>query len=261
VGAHTQLEANVTTDLAGAAPDLDGSRHQSVANLGHTPGDPKRVWSWLVLAVPLVIVLVGAWQYRWVQEDAFINFRVIDNLLAGHGPVFNIGERVEVYSDPLWVFSVAGFHDLLPFVSLEWLSVLLGLGGTAAGVVYGGRAIQRFGSSRGSGFVVPLGLLVFSVVAGVWEFATSGLEMGMVFGWIGLSFWLLVRTEGRRTSSVLCAFVVGLGTLIRPELMVMSVVLLVALAFVIAAPGWQGSLSLRRRWGAPILAAGALPLL
>lgn len=43
-----------------------------------------------MVAVPLVVVLLGAWSYRWVQEDAFINFRIIGNLLAGHGPVFNV---------------------------------------------------------------------------------------------------------------------------------------------------------------------------
>src|ERR1019366_9356827 len=56
--------------------------------------------SWLALLVPVAILLVGAWSYRWVQDDAFINFRIITNLLAGNGPVFNVGERVEVYSDP-----------------------------------------------------------------------------------------------------------------------------------------------------------------
>ena len=77
--------------------------------------------------VPVVIVLVGAWLYRWVDEDAFINFRIIDNLLAGHGLVFNLGERVEVDSDPLWLFTLTALHEILPFMALEWLSVLLGL--------------------------------------------------------------------------------------------------------------------------------------
>ena len=153
-----------------------------------------------MLAIPVAIVLVGAWTYRWVQEDAFINFRIIGNLLAGHGPVYNIGERVEVYSDPLWLYLQAGLHEVLPFISLEWMSVVLGLGSTAGGVILAGRAIQRLGGSQGEGLVFPDGLLMFSVVAGVWEFATSGLEMGLVFLWIGLSFWLLVRVECHRES-------------------------------------------------------------
>jgi arabinofuranosyltransferase len=218
-------------------------------------------WSWVALGVPLVVVLVGAWTYRWVQEDAFINFRIIGNLLAGHGPVFNVGERVEAYSDPLWLFLLAAIHRVVPFVSLEWLSVMLGLGSTAGGVMWGGRAIQRLGGARGDDLVLPMGLLVFSVVAGVWEFSTSGLEIGMVFGWIGLSFWLLVRTEDRRTSALGCGFVVGLGPLIRPELLLMSGVFLVTLGLVAAAPGWRGSAKIGRRSVALLLAASCLPVI
>jgi arabinofuranosyltransferase len=219
------------------------------------------VLSWLVLVVPLVIVLVGAWSYRWVQEDAFIDFRVIGNLLAGHGPVFNVGERVEVYSDPLWVLLLTVVHEIVPFPSLAWLSVFLGLGGTAAGVVLSGRAMQRLGSKHSDGVIIPLGLLLFSVVAAVWEFSTSGLEMGMVFGWIGLSFWLLVRTEERRASAARCALVMGLGTLIRPELILMSVVFLLGLGFVIASPGWRGPRRFWSRWLLPFAAAVSVPAL
>jgi len=221
--------------------------------------DRSALYSWLLVLGPLALVLGGAWSYRWVQEDAFINFRIITNLLAGHGPVFNVGERVEAYTDPLWVFTLAGVHAVLPFLSLEWTSVLLGLGGTAVGVVLSGRAIQRFGSTRHDAVIVPLGLLIVGSVAGVWEFATSGLEMGMVFGWLGLSFWLFVRVEARRDSAVSCAFVVGLGTLIRPELIVMSLVFLCSLGVIVAAPGWRGSTSIVRRWMAPIGASILLP--
>jgi arabinofuranosyltransferase len=228
---------------------------------GPTTIPHRRLVSWLVVLVPLVIVVVGAWSYRWVQEDAFINFRIIGNLLAGHGPVYNVGERVEVYSDPLWVFSVAGLHEVLPFLSIEWLSVLLGLTGTAGGVVLSGRAVQQLSSTRSDALVLPLGLVVFSVVAGVWEFATSGLEMGMVFLWVGLSFWLLVRTEQRRDSAVRCAFFVGLGTLIRPELVLMSVVYLAALAAVVSSRSWRGPTSIGHRYMWPLIAAVLLPAL
>ena len=220
-----------------------------------------RTASWMVLAVPVVVVVLGSWSYRWVQEDAFINFRIIGNFLAGHGPVFNVGERVEAYTDPLWVFVLAVLHTVLPMVSLEWMSVLLGIAMTALGVVLAGRAVQRLASEHEPGVVIPLGLLVFASVAAVWEFSTGGLEMGMVFAWIGLSVWLLVRTESRRVSAVWCGFVMGLGTLIRPELVLMSIVFLVGLGIVVAAPGWRGPEAIIRRYLAPAAAAAALPVL
>ena len=258
---YTHRDGAVTVNNWAARNLVAVSERQSEGSSDSTGLSTHRLASWMVLAVPLAVVLVGAWSYRWVQEDAFINFRIIGNLLAGNGPVFNVGERVEVYSDPLWMFLIAAAREVLPFVSIEWLSVWFGLGFTAAGVLLGGRAIQRLGESRGDGLILPVGLLIFSVVAGVWEFSTSGLEMGMVFCWIGLSFWLLVRTEHLRNSALWCAFVVGLGTLVRPELALMSCVFMVALLLVVAAPGWNGPSSTVRRYVLPILVALAIPVL
>ncbi len=214
---------------------------------------------WPVL-VPLVVVVAGAWAYRWVDEDAFINFRIIHNLLAGHGPVFNVGERVEVDSDPLWVATLAVLRVVFPVVGLPWLSVVLGLLCTAGAFVAGGWAVVRLVGRSSNGTVYPVGLLVVSSVAGVWEFATSGLEMSMVFLWLAAGLAALVRVERRRSKPVWTAVLLGLGPLIRPELAPAAVVLLVALGVVMAAPGWSGPASRARRYGVPLAAALALPL-
>ncbi|MCB1040193.1 MAG: hypothetical protein KDA94_11820, partial [Acidimicrobiales bacterium] len=56
-------------------------------------------------------VLVGfatmAWAHRWLHEDGLINLRVIQNLLAGRGPVYNAGERVEAFTSPAQVAIVS----------------------------------------------------------------------------------------------------------------------------------------------------------
>lgn len=253
---------SVAVDNA-AAPDRQTAPPARRRRPGRGVGDeqsPARRLRWWPVLVPVVIVLVGAWLYRWVDEDAFINFRIIDNLLAGHGLVFNLGERVEVDSDPLWVFTLTALHEIVPFVALEWLSVVLGLVCSAVGFLTGGRAIQRLASGRGETTVFPLGLLIVSVVAGVWEFATSGLEMSMVFLWLGTCFLLLVRVEARRRRAVPTAAVMGLGTLIRPELVLASVVFVVALLLVIASPGWSGSPRRMARYVGPVAAGLALPV-
>jgi arabinofuranosyltransferase len=221
----------------------------------------RRLPRWWPVLVPVIIVLIGAWLYRWVDEDAFIDFRIIDNLLAGHGLVYNLGERVEVDSDPLWIFTLAGLHEVLPFMALEWLSVALGLVCTAGGFLTGARAAQRLGYSRDETTAFPLGLLMVSVVAGVWEFATSGLEMSMVFLWLGVSFLALVGVERRRVRAWPTGLIIGLGTLIRPELLLVSIVFLVGLLVVVTAPGWSTDVGRFRRALPPILAAVALPVL
>jgi arabinofuranosyltransferase len=223
---------------------------------------PATTVRWWPILIPLVIVLVGAWHYRWVDEDAFINFRIIDNLLSGHGLVFNVGERVEVDSDPLWLFTLVVLHELLPFLSLEWLTVWLGLVCTGAGFLTGGLAVQRLlGEREQSRTVLPVGLLIASVVAGVWEFSTSGLEMSMVFLWIGSSYLLLVRYAARRRRALPVAFVMGLGTLIRPELALMTVVFVGALLWVMAGPGRTTRRSWVVRAMAAVAVAVALPVL
>ena len=45
-----------------------------------------------------------------MSEDAFIILRHVDNFLAGLGPVFNAGERVEGYTSPLWFYIVSLFR-------------------------------------------------------------------------------------------------------------------------------------------------------
>lgn len=215
---------------------------------------------WLPTVVPVAIVVVGAWSYRWVDEDAFIDFRIVANLLGGHGPVFNVGERVEAYSNPLWLGLLTAVHGVARGASLEWTSVVLGLICTAGGFLAGGLAVVRLGRSRAEGTVLPFGMLVASVVAGVWEFATSGLEMSMVFLWLGFSFWLLVRFEANRDRVVLSALVVGLGPLIRPELILTSAVWLAALV-VLATTGEPVAGRRARRAVAVVGAAIAVPVL
>ena len=215
--------------------------------------------SWPLL-IPLAVVLVGAWTYRWVDEDAFIDFRIIHNLLAGHGPVFNVGERVEVDSDPLWMATLTLAHLVLPTVSLAWTSVVLGLVCTAGAFVAAGRAAALMCERRVEGTALPVGLAMVSVVAGVWEFATSGLEMSMVFLWMATSFLLLVRVERARARALPAAVVAGLGVLIRPELALGSAVFLVALLALVAAPSWRGRGTRRRRVLVTAAAAAAIPV-
>lgn len=60
-----------------------------------------------LLAALIVALVALAWHNRFIQDDAFIAFRYARNLVDGHGPVFNPGERVEGYTCFLWVMMIA----------------------------------------------------------------------------------------------------------------------------------------------------------
>jgi arabinofuranosyltransferase len=165
-----------------------------------------------------------------MSDDGYIHLRVVKQLLAGHGPVFNVGERVEASTSPLWVFILA-VADVVTPVRLEWIAVLLGLGLTLAGVtaaVVGARGLNR--TRQGVGVVVPAGLLLLAIYPPNWVYATSGLEGGLALGWLGLCFVLLVRwtRQGQRPPAAL-AVAIGLGPLIRPDLGVFTLLFLLTL--------------------------------
>jgi arabinofuranosyltransferase len=191
--------------------------------------------AWVVcIAVPLVVLAIGAWHYRWMSDDGFINLRVVRQIQAGHGPVFNQGERVEASTSPLWVAVLTVADVVLP-LRLEWIAVLLGIACTLAGtalIVYGNRDVIRL---RANDFPVPTGIWVLVAIAPTWKFASSGLENGLFTLWFGASFALLARWAARDDAAspgIPTAIAVGLGPLIRPDLALFSAAFLVAVIVV-----------------------------
>ena len=193
----------------------------------------------LLLAIPIVILLVGAWQYRWMSDDGFINLRVVKQIEAGHGPVFNSGERVEASTSPLWVGVLTVADVLLP-LRLEWIAVLLGIAMTAAGIgllMYG--AVRLLPERPAHSLVIPTGIFVLVAFAPTWKFASSGLETGLFTLWFGASFASLARwaAGSRSLPSMWTALVVGLGPLIRPDVSLLTLTFLVAVV-VVASDRW-----------------------
>ena len=43
----------------------------------------------------------------WMCDDAYITLRTVDNFVSGFGPRWNVGERVQAYTHPLWMFMLA----------------------------------------------------------------------------------------------------------------------------------------------------------
>jgi arabinofuranosyltransferase len=207
-----------------------------------------------LLYAPAVVIAIGGWAYRWIDEDAFINLRIVDQIYAGHGPVFNSGERIEAATSPLWLGILVGVRFLLSWAaSMPWLTVLASLAVAVAAFVVAGYA-TRLAHPKADGVIVPAGLFFVAAVAVVWEFSTSGLEMGLVWLWLAASWLVLVRvaqraelTGARRN---LACIVLGLAPVVRPEL-TLTMLCLLGAWFMLVQP---------RRIGRDLLAIFAIPI-
>jgi arabinofuranosyltransferase len=190
-----------------------------------------------LFAIPVVIFLAVGWAHRWTYDDGFIYLRIVRQVRVGNGPVFNAGERVEAYTSPLWVAMLA-VGDLVTPVRLEWLAVLAGLALGGAGLWFAMAASRRlwFEQPEPSTLVVPFGAIVFIAILPTWVFATSGLETGLSFAWLGAALWILAEWAHHDDRlSLPRAFVLGMGWLVRPELVLFSALFL----FIVLAVQWR----------------------
>jgi arabinofuranosyltransferase len=229
-----------------------------------SPGAVLAVW------VPVLVFAVLAWQHRWVSDDGYINLRIVWNMVHGHGPVFNPGERVEAGTSPLWLVVLAVARLPLWFLDPGWSAVVVGIACTLAGLAFAAVGARRWWASLGRTAPLPLGAAVLVALAPMWDFASSGLETGLGFGWIGACWWATARRLGGREQEYQvqdydeyqepltvdrpwwAPVLIGSGLLVRPDFLLFAVAFAVAFA---VTSSWT------RRQAARALALGlALPV-
>ncbi|HEY1550848.1 MAG TPA: discoidin domain-containing protein, partial [Kofleriaceae bacterium] len=195
------------------------------------------------------------WHHRWISDDGLIFVRIARQIAAGHGPVFNPFERTEANTSALWPWLLAGFGALgggdSSSVDFSWIAVVLGLVCSVGGLALAMDGTRRWHRARGTdAILVPASALIAIGIVPFLDFATSGLESGLSFLWLGACWWLLVAVRSRRLV-LTAAFVFGLGPLVRPDLGIASI------AFCIGE--WLLLRPSRRRTLAMIATATALP--
>ncbi len=203
------------------------------------PSSPRVSTFWIVLLCAFV-----GWAFvrtAAVTEDAFITFRVIDNALNGYGLVWNIGERVQPYTHPLWALLLLTFGAINGdiFQTALVLSLVLTLACAALIVRH----------SQGA-WTALWAVLSLSFSEAFIEYSGAALENALAHALIAglVVAWRLYPPELSRRAwiAALCG---GLLVITRHDFAV-----LVAPAMLVLFARSPG----RARWA--VLAAGALPL-
>jgi arabinofuranosyltransferase len=184
-----------------------------------------------VLVLFALVAAIGLWaharSYAFFADDAFITLRY-GRMLWEHGePVYNLGQRVEGYTSPLWMVVAAlahAFDNPVP--------VMQGLGGLCAIAWLAGLARLWWllePRSPGGGMLV-LGTTALSCPVAAWTM--GGLEtplFGALLTWsVAEAGYLASRPRGMR-HALLVAVLLSLTTLARPEGALVTAVVVTAL--------------------------------
>jgi arabinofuranosyltransferase len=153
--------------IEGVAPGSDAARRIGIAPSAAV----------LLFAAFLATVVVRT---AWVADGAFSDLRTVANVAAGHGLRWNVDERVQTFTDPLWVLLVSG---VTVFVHHPYIAVLL----TAITLTLCAVAVlaSRVAVSAAAALI---GLAVLTFSRSFIEYATSGYATPLAYLLIVI-FW------------------------------------------------------------------------
>lgn len=114
----------------------------------------------------------------WISEDAFITLRHMDNFIQGYGPVYNISERVEGFTHPLW-FAILAFFRWIGF-SPKGAAILPALLASFAALYFLFFKIRIRDETGTTSFLNPAAAILIGTSAFI-DFGTSGLETALTY--------------------------------------------------------------------------------
>jgi arabinofuranosyltransferase len=204
------------------------------------PSRPLRILRASLLAAFAVVVLLNA----WIGDDAYITWRTIDHLVHGRGLVYNLGERVQTFTHPLWLALLTALH----LITREawWTTIAASLLCSVAALTL---VAHRLTASAWSMTAI---LLAAASSRAFVEYSTSGLENCLAH--LVLAATLVVYFDREPGARTLTWLTLGCSALIlcRPDLALVGLPLVVA-----------GLLAARRRGASKLrraLAVGLAPL-
>jgi arabinofuranosyltransferase len=205
----------------------------------------KEALGGFLLAVALALFGYAVINTAWLSDDAYISFRTVDNLLNGFGLTWNIDERVQAYTNPLWVLLNAATASLNPASWHIYFSSLA----TSVTVTYLALLLLAFEVARGNAVAVFC-IIALTFCRAFVDYTTSGLENPMTHLLLAVAMLAVVRTCWTTATIFVIALCAGLSMTNR-----MDTALLYA---PVLAYAW---LAERNRRAALAILAGLLPFI
>jgi len=180
---------------------------------------------------------------RWIADDAWISFRYAANLAAGHGLVYNVGERVEGMSNMLWTLFLALPAALR--IRVETAAVVASALCAAGTLWIAFRLFDTIAPAAPVSMQFTFGRLLAAAMPSAF-YATSGMETSAVSLCLTGAAFLharghLLRRDADHAAAIFCVAIVAF---LRPE----------GVLFLAADAIWS-AVRYRRRMPRPIVRA------
>lgn len=145
-------------------------------------GGVRRTLWLLVPVIGIGVFFIFALQRAWLCDDVYISLRTVDNFLYGYGLTWNVAERVQTYTHPLWLFllilGVAFTHET--YFTTIFISLLVSC--LAAWVL-----VFKVARTRLLG---TCGVLVLALSSSFVDYSASGLENPLTHLLLALFAWV-----------------------------------------------------------------------
>ena len=169
-------------------------------------------------------------RYYSLFDDAMISMRYAKNLSDGHGLVWNPGgERVEGFTNPLWVFYMSIFH-FLPIPPSK-ISLFIQISGAFILIANLFFVLKIAASLIGRSAFFPLAavfLTAFYLPLNNW--ALQGMEVGLLTLMVSASIWKALQVMRNGEPSFGLFLLLGVSTLVRMDMAVFALTVIVFLA-------------------------------
>jgi len=150
------------------------------------------------------------------SDDAYISYRYAENLIHGDGLVYNPGERVEGYSNLLYVLLVAPAFLFTGGIGVYIYSVIINIM-CALGAYW---VFQKWICRNFSPFITTSACFLFAMSPLVWLWTASGLETILML-LVQLVIWAKVEQctepEGNSKDLVILSLAIVFSVLVRAD--------------------------------------------
>ena len=128
----------------------------------------------IVLVLLFILLFIIIMKCAWIMDDAYISFRYAKNFLHGHGLRWNISERVQAYTNPLYLFATIPLFAITQDIYLS--SIILSVSLTMLAALW-----ILYPTGKKNLWIFAFSIVLLTTSKAFIDFSTSGLENSFTY--------------------------------------------------------------------------------